>query len=81
MKGVTISYSRSNIEHLLPETVRLCLLAENMFDFSRRKADHVSTLNALNNRHIDRFLNILGFAHGGEGELRQRVKDELVGSQ
>lgn len=80
-KGVTISYSRSNIEHLLPETVRLYLLAENMFDFSRRKADHVSTLDALNNRDIDRVLNILGFAHGGEGELRQRVKDELVGSQ
>lgn len=78
LNGVTIAYSRNNIEHLLPETVHLYLLAESMFDFSRREADHITALATLTDQDVDRALNFLGFVHLDTDGLRQRVKNELV---
>lgn len=78
VKSVTITYSHNNIEHLLPATIHLYRLADSMFGFSRREADHIAELAALTDEEVDRALNILGFFGAKNDDVRQRVKNKLV---
>lgn len=74
----SIAPSRDNIEFLLPATIHLYRLAESMFGFSRREADHIAALAALTDKEFDRLLNILGLFRLKNDDVRQRVKNKLV---